>query len=106
VILELLATIGALEARIDALETQVAGLPTASPTVAAHYHAEANQGFSPGAQRPRVSFEVQNFDTHNAVTTAGEWVFTAPVDGLYQVNVALALQGFGPTTGAHAGVYL
>jgi hypothetical protein len=106
VIQELRATIEALEARIGGLETQVAGLQGGSPTVAAHYHAEANQAFAPGSERPRVGFEVRDFDTHDAVTTETEWAFTAPVDGLYHVDVALALQGSGPTTNAHAELYL
>lgn len=40
-----------------------------------------------------VNFNTVDFDTHSAITTGSSWKFTAPMDGFYQVNARIMLQG-------------
>lgn len=56
----------------------------AGGVVAASYWASANRSTSPTTP---VNFDSKEFDTAGAVTTGAGWIFTAPITGLYQVNV-------------------
>ena len=39
----------------------------------------------------KLHFSTKQFDTHSAVTTSGDWVFTAPEAGIYKVTASIAL---------------
>lgn len=52
-----------------------------------------------------VDFNVKNFDTHNAVTTGANWVFRAPIAGVYSVSAFVQLNNVTATT-VNAGTSL
>lgn len=70
---------------------------TATETVAASYSATTGQ--STGGARTVINFNSKEFDTHNAVTTGGGWIFTTPVSGIYNVASQVAWQFGASTTG-------
>lgn len=61
--------------------------------VRAEYKANAS---TPGAYNP-IDFNDKVEDTHSAVTTGTDWKFTAPIDGVYHIDVAVlsSLVSFG-----------
>ena len=75
--------------RLEHLETAERRLPRARYTTA------AGQTFSTGNDDP-VDFGTLVYDTHSAVTTGANWVFTAPVGGYYHVDFMIL---FAATTG-------
>jgi len=60
------------------------------PVVACRYTSNAAQAFIAGATT--INFEDVEFDTHSAVTTGANWVFTAPFTGKYLVSVGVYSQ--------------
>ena len=55
-------------------------------SVVARYSTAAGQSI-PNNSDTVINFDVQNYDTHSAVTTGATWHFTAPVQGYYLVAV-------------------
>jgi hypothetical protein len=56
--------------------------------VAARYSTASGQSISANTYTT-VNFNIKEYDTHNAVTTGTNWVFTAPVAGIYNVSFRL-----------------
>jgi hypothetical protein len=57
-------------------------------SVVARYSTAAGQSI-PNNSDTVINFDVQNYDTHSAVTTGAAWRFTAPVDGYYLVTISM-----------------
>jgi hypothetical protein len=53
--------------------------------VAARYTSTAGQSI-PNNTGAIINFETKDYDTHNAVTTGTNWIFTAPVAGVYNLS--------------------
>lgn len=62
----------------------------ASETVAASYWAGAS---GTSTSTTPINFSSKEYDTHNAVTTGASWRFTAPISGIYAVNVWVNITG-------------
>lgn len=58
------------------------------PPVAARYSTNTVQNIFTSSDTV-INFEDVDFDSHSCVTTGASWVFTAPVDGYYRVDVGL-----------------
>jgi hypothetical protein len=56
--------------------------------VIAKYLSDSGQSI-PNSSSTRIDFEDKEIDTHNAVTTGGSWVFTAPIEGTYSLDVRI-----------------
>jgi hypothetical protein len=102
VIAKLLPALGWAEAQLaSAVQTKL----NAFKPIYARYHASTS--FTTNGSS-HANFDVEQIDTHDAVTTGSSWVFTAPRAGYYIVSVhALRASGTtGPlflrTTGASA----
>jgi hypothetical protein len=61
--------------------------------VAARYSTASGQSI-PINTYTTVNFNTKEYDTHNAVTTGTNWVFTAPVAGIYNVSFRLLYNFF------------
>jgi hypothetical protein len=61
--------------------------------VAARYKTASGQSI-PINTYTTVNFNTKEYDTHNAVTTGTNWVFTAPVAGIYNVSFRLLYNFF------------
>jgi hypothetical protein len=61
--------------------------------VAARYRTSSGQSI-PIDTYTTVNFNIKDYDTHNAVTTGTNWVFTAPVAGIYNVSFRLLYNFF------------
>jgi hypothetical protein len=53
------------------------------PAVGAAYYCNAN---TTASGTTYINFNTKEFDTHNAVTTGGSWIFTAPANGFYNLS--------------------
>lgn len=72
----------------SAKEVKVTVPTTANVYPSAVYSTNAGQSIASGAPGVTVDFEDKSFDTHNAVTTGANWVFTVPAgcSGKYLVT--------------------
>lgn len=67
---------------------KLAGNPviSASELIAARYTTASGQAINNGASAV-INFDTKVYDTHGAVTVGASWVFKAPTEGLYAVDV-------------------
>lgn len=67
---------------------KLAGNPviSASELIAARYTTASGQAINNGATAV-INFDTNVYDTHGAVTVGASWVFKAPTEGLYAVDV-------------------
>jgi hypothetical protein len=55
------------------------------------FSAGSATGIGSGSTGTRIDYNIQDWDTHSAVTTGLSWVFTAPVTGIYHIIVSVNL---------------
>jgi len=60
---------------------------SSTETIAASYWLSASQTATTSAP---INYDQKEFDTHGAVTTGSAWKFTAPIRGLYQLDISIA----------------
>jgi hypothetical protein len=61
---------------------------SSTATVAASYYMSTNQSVT--ANTTRINFDTKEYDYTNSTVTGASWAFTAPMSGLYEVNVLVS----------------
>lgn len=92
--------------RFDNIRLGPSEIVTESAIVAARYSTAAAQTLEAAGSGEIVDFGTKTYDTHDAVTTGASWKYTAPVPGIYDIDVQITSENATWVAADHFEMFL